>query len=229
MDVSLTVVAAHLQLDKNPTHHRVRKAIERGFLVNNETAKGRPLKLCIGDPIPDTTEILPDINSLRSRCTVVVDPGGDTRENAESEEDGLAGEAGASPPFIPQNSPQHYNSAPSDFDAVAEEGVEVQSAQLTNGKVSPPFCAQCGAADPGPMWQVNARRRADLAAPRMQEVLAQGSPTTKRGCHCLRADHRGGRDRDAAMSDLEFHPPSFSPAKNGRAGRQWGNGVAVVA
>jgi len=39
VDVTLTVVAAHLQLDKNPTHHRVRKAIERGFLVNNEPAK----------------------------------------------------------------------------------------------------------------------------------------------------------------------------------------------
>jgi len=118
VDVSLTVVAAKLQLDKNPTHHRVRKAIERGFLVNNEPAKGRPLKLCIGDPIPDTTEILPDISTLRSCCTVVADPGGDSRK---AKEDGLTCEAGPPPPFTPQNQPQRHNGVPSDYDAILEE------------------------------------------------------------------------------------------------------------
>ena len=114
VDVSLTVVAAKLQLDKNPTHHRVRKAIERGFLVNNETAKGRPLKLAIGDPIPDTTEILPDINMLRSCCTVVADPGGDSREAEETAKGAPTSEAGAASPFTRQKPPQHYNSVPSD-------------------------------------------------------------------------------------------------------------------
>jgi hypothetical protein len=113
-DVSLTVVAAKLQLDKNPTHHRVRKAIERGFLVNNEPAKGRPLKLAIGDPIPDTTEILPDINTLRSCCAVVVDPGGDSREEKEAADGDPAYDVEASSPFTPQNPPQHYNSTPFD-------------------------------------------------------------------------------------------------------------------
>jgi hypothetical protein len=106
VDVSLTVVAAKLQLDKNPTHHRVRKAIERGFLVNNEPAKGRPLKLAIGDPIPDATEILPDINTLRSCCTVVVDPGGERRKTAEVAKVGPTCEAGAHlllPPTIHHN------------------------------------------------------------------------------------------------------------------------------
>jgi hypothetical protein len=143
VDVSLTVVAAKLQLDKNPTHHRVRKAIERGFLVNNEPAKGRPLKLAIGDPIPDATEILPGINTLRSCCTVVVDPGGERRKTAEVAKVGPTCEAGATSPFTPQDPPQHYNGTPSDF-----------SRQLTNGEDPAPICAQCGAADPGPLLHV---------------------------------------------------------------------------
>ena len=57
-----------------------RKAIERGFLVNQETGQGRPLKLSIGDPIPDETQILPDIDTLRDRCSVGAVPGGESKE-----------------------------------------------------------------------------------------------------------------------------------------------------
>jgi hypothetical protein len=155
-DVSLTVVAAHLQLDKNPTHHRVRKAIERGFLVNNEPAKGRPLKLCVGDPIPDTTEILPDVSALQGCCTVVVDPGGDTREDAKDAEDGSESEVEPSPPFTPQKRPQHYNSPPSDYDAVLEE-------LAAHAQTASPVCALCGRpADEQPLRHASDGYRAAL-------------------------------------------------------------------
>ena len=109
-DVSLAVVGRLLCLDKNPTHHRVRKAIERGFLVNQETGKGRPLKLSIGDPIPDETQILPDINTLRDRCSVVAVPGGESREEEDGGREGNQDdtdepidEAKRSPSFTPKN------------------------------------------------------------------------------------------------------------------------------
>jgi hypothetical protein len=142
-DVSLAAVARALRLDKSPTHHRVRKAIERGLLVNNEKADGRPLKLAIGDPIPDETKILPDIKTLQDRCDVATVPGEERREMQEDGEetskankDEPADVSYRSPPFTPQKPPQQHNGPLSDYDAVLAEIAEQGGA--------PPCCRYCG-------------------------------------------------------------------------------------
>jgi biotin operon repressor len=82
LEVSAAAVGRLLELDRNTVHHRIRKALERGFLVNSETRKGHPSKLSKGEPIPDGTEILPSIKDLRNRWSVGAASGGDTREQA---------------------------------------------------------------------------------------------------------------------------------------------------
>ena len=59
-EVSLSTLARKLKLDKNSAHHRVRKAIERGYLVNREEKRGMPARIAIAHPLPDEIEILPD-------------------------------------------------------------------------------------------------------------------------------------------------------------------------
>lgn len=153
-DVSLAVVGRLLCLDKNPTHHRVRKAIERGFLVNQETGKGRPLKLSIGDPIPDETQILPDINTLRDRCSVVAVPGGESREEEDGGREGNQDdtdepidEAKRSPSFTPQKPPQQYNGPPEDNKGVPSDEAAVFEELLAQAVPDPHpriGCDYCG-------------------------------------------------------------------------------------
>jgi hypothetical protein len=57
--VSLAALAKHLKVDKGAAHHRVRKAITRGFLVNEQDRKGKPAKLTLGEPLPEDAGILP--------------------------------------------------------------------------------------------------------------------------------------------------------------------------
>jgi hypothetical protein len=172
-DVSLTALAAKLQLDKNPTHHRVRKAIERGFLVNNEPAKGRPLKLCIGDPITATTEILPEINKLGDCCSVVVDPRGDSRGASKASENGGAGEVASSCSYVPPKPPQQYNSH--------------------SGTAAAPVCEQCQ--DPSrisrhwlPRVALACRVRVGVAQPDFNQRIV-GS--LRRGSHGAALGHGG--------------------------------------
>jgi hypothetical protein len=68
-EVSLGDLVKALKLDKSAVHHRVRKAIERGYLVNHETGKGRPARIGPGEPMPDTIQLLP-APDLLERCTV---------------------------------------------------------------------------------------------------------------------------------------------------------------
>jgi hypothetical protein len=75
-EVSITTLARLLNLDKSAVTHRVRKAIERGFLVNREEKKGLPAKIDVLDPLPDAQEILPDPARLEGCCSVEVEIGG---------------------------------------------------------------------------------------------------------------------------------------------------------
>ena len=67
--VSLVELARHLKLDKSAVSRRVAKAVERGYLDNQEKTKGKPAKLAIGDSLPDETLVLPD-PAVLGRCTV---------------------------------------------------------------------------------------------------------------------------------------------------------------
>jgi len=57
--VTVTAVAARLQLDKSSALRRVKVALARGLLRNLETHRGRPAQLVLGDPLPDDATLLP--------------------------------------------------------------------------------------------------------------------------------------------------------------------------
>jgi hypothetical protein len=57
--VSLNELAGALDLDKSAVSRRVRPALRGGFLVNEETSRGKPYKLRVGDPLPKPRPALP--------------------------------------------------------------------------------------------------------------------------------------------------------------------------
>jgi hypothetical protein len=57
--VSLNELAGALDLDKSAVSRRVRPALRGGFLVNEETGRGKPYKLRVGDPLPKPRPALP--------------------------------------------------------------------------------------------------------------------------------------------------------------------------
>jgi len=59
-EVSLGELAAKLALDKSAASRRLRDAIDRGYLVNLETRKGRPARVVLGDPMPEMVKLLPE-------------------------------------------------------------------------------------------------------------------------------------------------------------------------
>lgn len=67
--VTVKEVAVHLKLDKSGGWHRVRKALNLGYLKNMQERKGRPAQLELGDPIPDDITVLPTVEQLNG-CTV---------------------------------------------------------------------------------------------------------------------------------------------------------------
>jgi DNA-binding Lrp family transcriptional regulator len=64
-ETSLVVLAKRLGLDKSSVRARVRKAIERGYLINNETREKQPARIALGDPLPNEVQILPSPEVLR--------------------------------------------------------------------------------------------------------------------------------------------------------------------
>jgi hypothetical protein len=57
--VAVRSVAAALDLDRSATSRRLQAARERGFVVNEETRRGRPARYVIGEPMPDEMDLLP--------------------------------------------------------------------------------------------------------------------------------------------------------------------------
>ncbi|MDR3686921.1 MAG: hypothetical protein P4L93_08205 [Coriobacteriia bacterium] len=53
--VSVTELAAKLELTKQATSGRVRRALAGGWLLNEEERRGRAFKLVLGDPLPEST------------------------------------------------------------------------------------------------------------------------------------------------------------------------------
>jgi hypothetical protein len=68
-------LATALHLDKSSALRRVRTAIARGYLVNNEKQKGRPYQITLGDPVPEDIEVLPSPEKLEC-CSVAGASGG---------------------------------------------------------------------------------------------------------------------------------------------------------
>ena len=68
-EVSVAEIAKALKLDRSSVSRRVRVAIARGYLVKNETGRGRPARIALGDPMPSEIEILPHPAKLADWCT----------------------------------------------------------------------------------------------------------------------------------------------------------------
>jgi hypothetical protein len=59
-EISLTQLAEKLGLQKSSTSYRVKRAIEGGWLVNNEPRRGHEAQLARGALLPEVTSALPD-------------------------------------------------------------------------------------------------------------------------------------------------------------------------
>lgn len=64
-----------LNVDKSAVSRRVRVAVEKGYLRNDEDRRGKPSKLALGDPLPEDREILPTVDALAECCSVDVGSG----------------------------------------------------------------------------------------------------------------------------------------------------------
>ncbi len=58
--VALRAIAEKLQLDKSNVSRRVRMAADGGYLRNLEDKRGKPSRWVIGDPLPESADLLPD-------------------------------------------------------------------------------------------------------------------------------------------------------------------------
>jgi hypothetical protein len=93
-------VAQTLGLDRGAASRRVAAAVARGYILNREEKRGRPLRLVVGDPLPADIAILPE---RLHGCTV---DGGDT------------------PPSPPPPSPNGHISEVADVAAGRLQGVD---------------------------------------------------------------------------------------------------------
>ena len=53
-----------LGIDKSSASRRVRQAIKAGYLINEEGTRGKPMRLRIGDPMPEEVQVLPTPEQL---------------------------------------------------------------------------------------------------------------------------------------------------------------------
>ncbi len=61
---SLATVRKIPGIDKSSASRRVRQAIKAGYLVNDESIRGKPMHLQIGDPMPEEVQVLPTPEQL---------------------------------------------------------------------------------------------------------------------------------------------------------------------
>jgi hypothetical protein len=64
--VTVKVLGERLGLSKNTAWHRVARAVELGFIANEETRKYQPAKLVPADPLPEERPALPTVEELES-------------------------------------------------------------------------------------------------------------------------------------------------------------------
>jgi len=68
--VSLRELANALELDKGTTSRRWAHARDAGYLKNLEDKRGKPAKICLGDPLPEEIDVLPTLEALVECCSV---------------------------------------------------------------------------------------------------------------------------------------------------------------
>ncbi|MCO6440701.1 MAG: toprim domain-containing protein [Nitrococcus mobilis] len=62
--VTVTDVAKRLGVDKSAASRRIRRAADGGYIRNKEDKRGRPGRWVIGEPLPETIEVLPQPSTL---------------------------------------------------------------------------------------------------------------------------------------------------------------------
>ena len=62
--VSVSKLAAALEIDKAAASRRWRRARERGYLRNLEPARGKPARIVTAEPLPEEQELLPSVDLL---------------------------------------------------------------------------------------------------------------------------------------------------------------------
>lgn len=83
--VTSAEVARRLKLDSGATLRRVKAAISRGYVLNDEDRRGRPARLRLGEPLPDQVDVLPTVEVLgEGDCTVAVASGGIEKQEPDS-------------------------------------------------------------------------------------------------------------------------------------------------
>lgn len=123
--VSVTALARQLRIDKAAASRRAQVAIDKGYLRNEETRRGRPAMLVVGEPLPDDVEVLPTVETVK-----------EMHEGAGESADSTASEA-----------PAGDKAADADRCSVdpLKEGIE--HAPSSNGAAEPPegtTCPNCG-------------------------------------------------------------------------------------
>jgi hypothetical protein len=68
--VAARAIADRLQLDKSNVSRRLRMAADGGYLRNLEDKRGKPGRWVMGDPLPESVDLLPDPELLRDCATV---------------------------------------------------------------------------------------------------------------------------------------------------------------
>ena len=62
--MTAAAVATRLDLDKSATSRRIKVALQNGYLVNNETRKGRLMQLVMGESLPEDQTLFPSPEAL---------------------------------------------------------------------------------------------------------------------------------------------------------------------
>jgi len=74
-DVTAAAIGRELSLDKSAALRRAKAAMAHGYLSNLETGRGKPLRLVLGEKLPEETEVLPRPEALGG-CTVAGEAAG---------------------------------------------------------------------------------------------------------------------------------------------------------
>jgi hypothetical protein len=139
--VGIARLSDHLKLDKSAVKRRVGRAISNGYLINDETRSRQPMKLRIGDALPEDVPAMPapeNVFDLLVRFSAPVhQSGGFAHADAEN--------TGASTRHTPETVHQSVHQSNRDVDA-ENAGTGALVHWFTEGKevIDPYECEVCG-------------------------------------------------------------------------------------
>lgn len=88
--VTVTTIAKVLKVDKSSASRRVKVAVDLEYLRNLESRRGKPLRVCVGDPMPEDGKVLPTVEELADGCAVAGVTEGEHRASPFDDEEFVA-------------------------------------------------------------------------------------------------------------------------------------------